>query len=177
MSFNKTGDLFLPHGQSACVALWNALGLTRQQKNHSLKPSLKVASNGVKADGAAENLLPLDYDVFFGYHPENDHSVDSDANSGREHTRHAIEDRFQFGFGSMLGYGQGVLHNISVSGAAIGVYRKLTIDQAIDMMVNSPDPSKRPIAVRLTVVRDAGATAEGLHSYGCRIDRVTDPNA
>ncbi len=168
MSIIKTAGIS-QHGQSACAALWSALGLTFQ-------PEARQGPRDVKTGAEAEKLMPLDYDVFFGYHPQGDFGLDGDSKNGRQHARHPIGDRFQFRFDSVHGYGQGVLQNISVSGAAIGVYRKLTIDQAIVMVVNSPDPKKMPIAVRLTIVRDAGATNEGLHIYGCRIDRVNDPN-
>ena len=169
MSIGKKTDTASQHIQSACAALWSALGLPFQQD--ALQSPLEV-----KTAAETEKLMPLDYDVFFGYRPEGDFGLASDSRNGRQHTRHPIGDRFHFRFDSAVGYGQGVLQNISVSGAAIGVYRKLTMDQAIVMMVNLPDPQKLPIAVRLTVVRDAGATDEGLHSYGCRIDRVSDPN-
>ena len=169
MSSNKKAEGTLFHQQPACAALWKALGLAFRQE--LLQQSLEV-----KNGAAAEKPMPLDYDVFIGYHPQRDISSDCESNNGRQHVRYQIDDSCQVRFDSVLGYGQGVLHNISVSGAAIGVYRKLTMDQAIVMMVNSPDPQKRPIAVRLTVVRDAGATDDGLHSYGCRIDRVSDPN-
>ena len=170
MVFNKV-DGATHHGQSACAALWIALGLTFRQE--ALQSSLTV-----KTDAVGEKHMPLDYDVFFGYRPEGDFGLDSGSRqNSRQHMRHTISDRFEFRFGNVLGYGQGVLQNISVSGAAIGVHRKLSIDQSIVMMVNSPDPKKLPIAVRLTIVRDAGATDDGLHCYGCRIDCVSDPNS
>ena len=171
MSIRKETEGTSQHSQSPCAALWNALGLTFQQAG--LQSSLDEADVGA----ATEKHMPLDYDVFFGYRPEGHADLTGDSRNGRQHTRHPIGYRFQFRFDSVRSCGQGVLQNISVSGAAIGVYRKLTVDQAIVMMVNLPDLEKLPIAVRLTVVRDAGATDEGLHIYGCRIDVVSNPNA
>ena len=153
--------------QDTYAVLWNALGLSDQSHDDT------QAHQG-SADH--DDLTTLSYEVLVRYH-ENDLKHDKPvAQNKRRHARHPIGDRCQYRISGMPSYGQGLLHNISASGFAIGVHRKLTLGRAITMLIETGDSRQLPLIIHATVVREAGVTNDGVYRYGCQIDRVSNPN-
>lgn len=156
--------------QDTYAVLWNALGLSHQSQEAIETP--QDPEGNINQD----DLTTLSYEVLVRYH-ENDLKHDNPiAQNKRRHPRHPIGDRCQYRISGMPSYGQGLLNNISASGFAIGVYRKLTLGRTITMLIETGDSRQLPLIIHASVVREAGITDDGVYRYGCQIDRISNPN-
>ena len=97
---------------------------------------------------------------------------------GRRHTRYDVHDNVDFRADQMSRYDTGIIDNISQSGIAITAQRELKLGQTITLLVENNDSYERPLPLMIyaTVTRLADITTDGLFRYGCKIDRVNDPN-
>lgn len=149
--------------------LWNVLGLPHQSRDDA-------QTHDDSAYDMDDELTMLNYEVLVHYQ-ENDLSyADHVVKNKRRHLRHPIGDKCQYRISGMPSYGQGLLHNISVSGFSIGVHRKLTLGRAFTLLIETGNSRQLPLILHATVVREAGVTNDGLYRYGCQIDRVSNPN-
>ena len=71
---------------------------------------------------------------------------------------------------------EGVLHNISETGALISCSQNLAAGSRIIIVVTSDNPDEHAIHIIGTIVRRITEPGVDLSCYGCRIERICDPN-
>ena len=168
MTTDKT-KLLPADKQDAYAELWNALGLPQGNQDNR-------EAHDHSTDDTASEVAELSYQVLVRYQG-NDRNHDGHvAQNRRRHPRYNVGNRCQFRIGGMPSYGQGLLHNISASGIAIGVHRKLALGREITVLIETGDSRQLPIIIHATILREAGVTHDGLYRYGCQIDRIRNPN-
>ena len=155
--------------QDTYAVLWNALGLP----HHDLDDT---RSKHDSADDTVHDLTMPSYKVLVHYQ-ENDLKHDNRIAQTRRHLpRYTIGNICEYRIDDMSHYNHGLLHNISASGCAVGVNRKLTLGRTITILIETGDSRHLPLIIHATVVREMEATHDGLYRYGCQIDRVSNPN-
>lgn len=69
---------------------------------------------------------------------------------------------------------EGLLDNISASGALLWLREEIPINSRLHIIVHSEDPTELPLAINAVIVRLAGRRDDGCLGYGCEIVETED---
>ena len=94
----------------------------------------------------------------------------------RRHPRYSIERSCTYRVVEQSSFDSATLYNISESGLAIEVKRKMSLGRSINILIDDNKSDSLPWLIRATVVRDAGVERAGFYRYGCAINFIFNPD-
>lgn len=94
----------------------------------------------------------------------------------RSRPRTEIHATIQYQVQGEITFKECVLHNISETGVLISCSQDLDIGADVHVVMESENPDELAIHILGTVVRKTTEPGVDDVCYGCRIDRVSDPN-
>ena len=140
---------------------------------------LKVSSgNKIKKRQQSEAQTRADLWTVLELDQYSKESLQTDyPNDRRRHPRYDIKHECTYRIVQQMGFDSAMLFDISESGLAIDVSRKIAVGRSINILIKDGKSNSLPWLIRATVVRDAGTVRDRFHRYGCRIEFVINPDA